>query len=143
MTTPLPPASNGRDSRTGRFTTGNPGGAGNPNLKRVHALRNMLLAKVTDADFDEVLEKLIGMAKGGDLDAIKELLNRLLGRPVAAVEVSGPDGEALGVNLADVQLAVWESLKDEPAARQKVAAGLRKLAQKGTNGPAHLDGTEP
>jgi hypothetical protein len=43
------PTGNGRTA-LGRFAKGNAGGPGNPHAKRVTALREALLAAVTDAD---------------------------------------------------------------------------------------------
>ena len=43
----------------------------------------------------EIVYKLVSMAKQGDIAAVKELLDRTLGKPVTAVELSGADGEPL------------------------------------------------
>jgi len=72
---------NGRDE-SGRFTPGNTGGPGNPFAKRVARLRAELLRSVTLKDVREIVRTLVLQAKLGDLPAIKELLDRLLGKPV-------------------------------------------------------------
>ena len=78
--------SNGRDHR-GRFTHGNPGGPGNPNAAAVGAWRSALVKTVTLADFEEVVRKLVDLAKAGEPWAVRELLNRCLGRPTQAVSI--------------------------------------------------------
>lgn len=42
-----------------------------------------LLDKVQTSDVEEVIEKLMSLAKGGDIVAIKEFLNRVIGKSVA------------------------------------------------------------
>ncbi|MFC1757220.1 hypothetical protein ACFL2H_00425 [Planctomycetota bacterium] len=96
--TPSTNGSNGRDA-SGRFATGNAGGPGNPHAKKVARLRSRMLNHVADDDFDAVVSKLIEMAKAGDLSAIKELLDRLLGRPDSKTQLDFeaiPDGELDG-----------------------------------------------
>ncbi|MDA1052329.1 MAG: hypothetical protein O3C40_17870 [Planctomycetota bacterium] len=78
---------NGRDAR-GRFSTGNAGGPGNPQAKKVAALRTSLLASVTPADLRGAVKALIRKAKTGDVPAIRELLDRTLGKPASSVELS-------------------------------------------------------
>ncbi len=73
------PSPNGRTSR-GRFTVGNPGGPGNPYARRVAALREALLASVTEADIKAVARALVARARDGEVPAVRELLDRLLGR---------------------------------------------------------------
>ena len=72
----------GRDGN-GRFATGNKGGPGNPFARKVGQLRAALLETVTD-DMRAVATKLVEMACAGELPAIRELLERTLGRPVEA-----------------------------------------------------------
>lgn len=73
----------GRDGR-GRFAPGNPGGPGNPHASQVGALRAALLAAVTPEDLTAIVGKLVELAKGGDVRAIREVLDRTLGRPIEA-----------------------------------------------------------
>ena len=72
---------NGRDSH-GRFIRGNPGGPGNPFGQRVAQLRSALFLAVSAADLRALVRKLLQLAKGGDVQAAKVVLNRLLGPPV-------------------------------------------------------------
>lgn len=77
------PSPNGRDG-LGRFATGNPGGPGNPHAKRVGELRSALMAAVRPGDVTAIVGKLVELAKAGDVRAIREVLDRTLGRPVEA-----------------------------------------------------------
>lgn len=82
MKTPSPNGDIGQDDR-GRFAKGNRGGPGNPHGKRTARLRAELLRCVSPADLREIVASLVVQAKSGDLAAIRELLNRVLGAPVA------------------------------------------------------------
>jgi len=76
----MKPSSNGRD-RNGRFAPGNAGGPGNPHGGTVERLRHALLGAITEEDLHAIGAALVAQAKAGDLPAVKELLNRVLGRP--------------------------------------------------------------
>jgi len=73
----------GRDS-TGRFTTGNAGGPGNPYARRVGALRSALLDAVSDEDIRRTIEAIVAQARDGDIVAARILFDRILGPPIAA-----------------------------------------------------------
>jgi hypothetical protein len=77
---------NGRDNQ-GRFIVGNKGGPGNPHAKQVALLRGALLSAVTPEDLHDVIRVLIEKALSGNVSAIKELLDRLYGKPTVAVEM--------------------------------------------------------
>lgn len=69
----------GRDNK-GKFVKGNRAGTGRPPNPRAMALRQVLLEEVTAADMRKIVIKLKDMAIAGDLDAIKDLLDRICGR---------------------------------------------------------------
>ena len=83
--TPMMTTTNG-SGRTagGRFATGNAGGPGNPHAPTVAKLRAAILAAVTPEDIDAIVRAMIQRAKGGDLGATKELLDRVIGKPADA-----------------------------------------------------------
>ena len=92
MTTPKPDGPNGdtgRDPGSGRFLPGNPGGPGNPNARKVAALREALLSAVSAADVTAIVKRLVRDARRGDLAAAHEILDRTLGR---AMPPSPEDG---------------------------------------------------
>ena len=82
------PSTNGADGTgrdaSGKFTTGNKLGRGNPYAAHVARLRSALIEAVTEDDVRSIAETLVGAARGGDMAATKELLLRVLGRPVEA-----------------------------------------------------------
>ena len=86
---------NGRTAR-GRFAQGNPGGPGNPYARRTAALRSALLDAVTEADIRAVARALVKRAKAGEITAIRELLDRLLGK---AGDASPEDAGGIVLNV--------------------------------------------
>ncbi len=102
----------GRDGQ-GRFAAGNPGGPGNTSARRVAQLRRRLLSRITDEEMDAVFDKLIELAKDGDLAAIKLVLQYTIGKP-------GPAAELDCGFLAD----------PEPAPLQRAAEAPRPPAEK-------------
>src|SRR4051812_16546790 len=80
---PLPNGANGeatRDER-GRFVVGYRGGPGNPYAAQTAKLRAALLAAVTEDDITNAIAALRIKAIAGDVVAIRELLDRTLGKP--------------------------------------------------------------
>ena len=80
-----------------------PGGPGNPLNAHVNRLRVALLRAVTPADLKAVVRKLVKLAKGGDVAACKELLDRCLGKSVAPVELAGDLNITHDVDLAAIR----------------------------------------
>lgn len=72
-------SNNGRD-KAGKFTPGNKFAKGNPANRKVQVLREEMLRAITPEDIREVIASLIAQAKAGDLDAIREFLNRAVGK---------------------------------------------------------------
>ena len=71
---------------TGRFAVGNTLGRGNPHAAQVARLRSAMLAAVSEDDMKATIGKLVEMAKGGDVAAIKLLFDRVLGKVVTVEE---------------------------------------------------------
>ena len=78
---PSTTGANGRDGQ-GRFAPGNTAAVGNPFAKQVAALRSALLNAVTPEDIRLIVAKLVEQAKEGDVVAAREVLLRVLGRPL-------------------------------------------------------------
>lgn len=76
-------AASGRDGR-GRFAPGNRGGPGNPLAPQVAKLRAAMLKAVSARDMREITDKLVELAKAGNVAAIKEVFERTLGKPQEA-----------------------------------------------------------
>lgn len=88
---PLPDGGNGRDPKTGRFTNGNPGGPGNPHNKRVLHFRNLIQKATTDDQVKKIWSKLLQEAEAGKPWAVREALDRLIGKADQKVQLSGED----------------------------------------------------
>ena len=52
-----------------------------------------------EAGLNEVADKVIELAVGGDSTAIKEIGDRLDGKPMQSTEISGPDGDPIPVGV--------------------------------------------
>ena len=81
---PSPNGSNGGRNPGGRFGKGNKGGPGNPFAAKVAKLRTAMLRSVSPADMKAIIGKLVEEAKGGNVQAAKEVLERCLGKPFEA-----------------------------------------------------------
>src|SRR5437870_8105228 len=90
----------------GRFQkgqSGNPGGR--PKGPGISAA---IREELTDEDRRKIARKIIGLALAGNLAAATFLADRLEGKPVQALEHSGPEGERL--LLLDIPKLVADSL---------------------------------
>ena len=97
------PSANGRTPR-GQFAKGNLGGPGNPYARRVADLRAALLESVTEQDIRAVARALVKRAKEGEVPAVRELLDRLLGRTAdSALDRAGPPVIHLVTGVPDAE----------------------------------------
>ena len=106
---PSTTAPNGNDhAPDGRFAKGNHAAIGNPHAQRVAQLRSLLFSAVSDEDLKAIVAKVVEQAKAGDMAAAREVLDRCLGKSVAAVnlDVSGPPH---GFTIAMVMAAMAAS----------------------------------
>jgi hypothetical protein len=78
------PDGNATHDARGRFAKGNKLGKGNPLAGRAAKIRAILLESVTDSDARAIADKLISQSRDGDLAAIRELLDRTIGKPAAS-----------------------------------------------------------
>jgi hypothetical protein len=83
QTNPDVPQPTDRDAG-GRFKPGNRGGPGNPFARQVAQLRKALLDAVGPDDIQAVAQRLVCLAKEGDVAAAKLLLAYTIGKPEAA-----------------------------------------------------------
>lgn len=113
----------------GHFAPGNKLASGNPNAKRMHELRRQFLEAIADGTIAALAKKLQVAALQGDMDATKLLFDYTLGRPSQAVELTGADGEPLGLNIGAVTTIVLNALSgpEHAEARLRIAADLMRL----------------
>lgn len=78
--TPSPNGGNGQRNGKGQFVKGHPGGPGNPQGRYVAAWRAALFDAVSPDDIRAVVGVLVDRAKAGEPWAVRELLDRALGK---------------------------------------------------------------
>ena len=104
---PSPNGENGRDAN-GRFVPGWKGGPGNPYAKKVAEFRSRVLAVISVEDCDAVLRKLTKQAIAGESWAVKEFLDRVMGKAKETVQIEG------GVSMLEMLRVSLESLMKRP-----------------------------
>lgn len=83
--TPSKPDSVGGRGSDGKFLPGNHcSKGGNKMARKTRALRSTLLRSVNSKDMRQIIDVLITKAKKGNLIAIREIFDRVLGRPLEA-----------------------------------------------------------
>jgi hypothetical protein len=118
------PSTNGRTLR-GQFARGNPGGPGNPYARRTAALRSALLDAVTEADIRAIAKALVKRARDGEVPAVRELLDRLLGRPGDVQELSAP---------TEIRVITGVSEREYHEEAAALVTGIRRVRSLGDGG---------
>jgi hypothetical protein len=77
----------------GRFAVGTVGGPGNPYSRQVNEFRAALFSALTVEEFHAIARKLIALAIEGQPWAVKELFDRILGKPIVGVTVAEVDAQ--------------------------------------------------
>jgi hypothetical protein len=104
---------NSNPSHAGRFKTGNVVGLGNQNARRGRFLTQALVAELNETDpvtgqkkFRALVKRLVdhAISKDGDLAAIGMIFDRVEGKAVQAVELSGRDGRPMETITSETSL---------------------------------------
>lgn len=74
-----------RDPQTGRFMPGNRCGGSIPHGSRLSEYRSALVDAVSADDLREIVVTLVQLAKSGDIDAAKVVLDRCLGKSIQPI----------------------------------------------------------
>lgn len=122
----MQPSPNGRNGR-GQFAKGNPGGPGNPLARRTAQLRSALLRYVKPKHMRAVVKALYEQAIGGDLAAIREFLDRTIGRAVPMTEATDPavnPREAMFTDPAVIDFGYQRWLVDQIQRFGKLPRGM-------------------
>ena len=109
-----------RDER-GRFVPGTCGGPGNPNAKRVSEWRQALVEAVSKEDLVEVIKRLVVAAKAGEPWAVREVLDRCLGKPRVQIAVEAGDAPLKTYVNVDVDAVCGTGVWSDPAVRAAVS----------------------
>jgi len=103
----------------GRFTTGNPGGPGNPHSRQVADIRRAMVEAVSEDDLQAIVATLIAKAKAGNIMAAREVLDRLLGKPKASMDLTTDTSDSLTEEQIHQRLTLL--IASEPAVRTEIA----------------------
>lgn len=122
-----PNGANGRDAG-GRFALGNAGGPGNPYARKVAQVRATLMRAVKLQDIKAIVQSLIERAKNGDVVAAREVLDRILGKSMQAIELTG-DSLATTAIRADVQIFIADPGLAQAAGQ--LSEGLSRIERRG------------
>jgi hypothetical protein len=76
-------ADGGRD-QNGRFVKGNPGGPGNPFAREVAKMRRAFMNRVSIKDLEDIADKMVALAKEGNVQAAKFIYGYMIGKPLPA-----------------------------------------------------------
>jgi hypothetical protein len=87
----------GRQSN-GQFAKGNPGGHGSAASGKARHWRKLLEDATTDEKLLAVWEGICNAAQGGDMKAAQLFMERLLGKAVQSMEITGGDGGPVTVS---------------------------------------------
>jgi hypothetical protein len=82
----------------GQFGPGNPGGGGPKGSRNAH-WHKLLHDSTTDDEFIAAWQVVKDAVKAGDMKAAVIFFERMLGKAVQSVELTGADGEALVVTF--------------------------------------------
>jgi hypothetical protein len=129
MLMPSENGDNGRDA-CGRFMAGNPGGPGNPWARKTATLRKTLLEAVGEDDIRAVVKVLLEAARQGEPWAVRELLDRAVGKVAVTA-----DGEVVGRPAVAVQVNVRGVSPERAAVLDSIDSKLRDLL---TSVPPHV-----
>ena len=117
-TTPAP----GRTAQ-GTFSTGNQFGCGNPNNRKMAALRTALVESLTADKMKQLGQKLFDVALGGDWVAAKLLLAYGVGKPPETVDSDKMDLQEVQILMESPDFHEWaERWANSDAARRCDAA---------------------
>ena len=123
-------ANNGRDPDTGKFLHGNrfQTSPGNPVARRMSQLRTAAVKAQTPEDVLAIFTSLLNAGKCGDVAASKVYLDFIIGRPIQKLELTGADGEPIGLQIGILATAIFQDLVEYPEARTIVAMTIQRMS---------------
>jgi hypothetical protein len=128
----------GIDARTGKFLPGNKLSRGNYKGTPHKLLNKELAEHLGEAKRLALYDKAYERAMKGSDRMIQLLVEQIHGKAASAVQVTGLDGEPLGINLKAITTTILTAIGSDHEARFRVAAALSRIGAQ----PAALDGPE-
>ncbi len=124
-------ASSGRDPVSGKFLHGNrfQTSPGNPVARRMSQLRTVAVKAQTPEDVLAIFTALLNAGKGGDVAASKTYLDFVIGRPIQKLELTGADGEPIGLQTGHLTLLIMQDLLGYPELQTKISLTIQRAAQ--------------
>ena len=87
-------------STNGQFTRGNAGGPGNPFGRRLASMREAILRAVSDEDIGQIMTSMVNLAKEGNIQAAKLVLQYAVGKPAPVAQPDRVDEEEWDIEKA-------------------------------------------
>lgn len=112
----------------GHFVKGNKIGRGDPHFARVQGVRTTIFNATSEEEVREIWGQLISKAKAGNLAAIREVLDRLLGKPRQDIGVGGEDGGPLQVQAVK---GYMRSILENPKVFEAAQSLTQQIEQHG------------
>jgi hypothetical protein len=117
----------------GRFTAGNRAGIGNVLNRRYHEHRKEWLDAGSEDERTMIRAKVVELAKGGDMAAIKFWADMTYGKLADKIEFSGPDGDPVKIDMAKLTTVILGALaplvERFPEAQPLVGRAILQLGQ--------------
>lgn len=90
---------------SGKFAKGNTEGSKTKGKQPLHAKKmefaELFKAAISPDDIKAIADKLVSQARAGNVKAAKEILDRCMGKPPQAVELTGAEGAPLAVQIVN------------------------------------------
>jgi hypothetical protein len=122
-----------RDPVTGRVLAGSKLAVGNkgsnPAFRKTHELRRLVTEAVTDDEAKDAFRRLLDLGMGGDVPALKIVLEYLIGRPAQPIEVTSPDGS---LELPVIVSVILAAVGDDQVMRERIAQAFKTMGRLGT-----------
>jgi hypothetical protein len=115
---------NGRDPMSGRFAPGAKAGPGSGLSRRMYEIKKWFVGSATVEELTKARAKLVEMMLDGDPAATRLYWESIMGKPTQSVQLSGPEGQPLGMDVAAFTSVVLAALAKHPEAKAEIITAL-------------------
>jgi len=92
-------------------------------------LRTAAVKAQTPEDVLAIFTALLNAGKDGDVAASKVYLDFIIGRPIQKLELTGADGEPIGLQIGHLTLLIMQELLGYPELQTRISLTIQKAAQ--------------